>query len=154
MQENITYIIYNESLDGYIDKSGSVSSQIRMAETFMDKTQCKVEIQRRSKMYKEVPSYDEQNWKIKTAMIGLISEDALLPPPPEQPVCQLPANPDGAVVTDIPAEPVTETPVVITPVATITQVETMVANPVPATTDTPPGVGEFTTPEILSTPQT
>lgn len=114
MQDNITYVIYNESLNGYIDKMGSVSFKIGMAETFMDQAQCKVEIQKRSRMYKEVPSYDEANWKIKKAIIAVFAENVEAS---GSAACEITETASPVILApQTIVEPVIESPTVVQPV--------------------------------------
>jgi len=72
MENNTGYTIFNSYLKGFLDKDDLFSSNLSIAKIFDNEMQCKTQITRVSKQYKEVEAYNENNMEIKKVSIAII----------------------------------------------------------------------------------
>lgn len=72
MENNKGYTVFNSYLKGFLDKDDRFSSNLAIAKIFDNETQCKTEIAKVSKQYKEVEAYHENNMEIKKVSISIV----------------------------------------------------------------------------------
>lgn len=72
MENNTGHVIVNSYLKGVLDKDDRFSSNLALAKIFDNETQCKTEIAKVSKQYKEVEAYHENNMEIKKVSISIV----------------------------------------------------------------------------------
>lgn len=73
MEPTIGLVIYNSLLKGYLGHDKCFSSNLKHVLIFDNEAQCNTEMDKMSKLYKEVTSYKLENMEIKKLSLQIIN---------------------------------------------------------------------------------
>lgn len=72
MEPTIGLVIYNSLLKGYLEKDKWFSSNLKHVLVFDNEAQCKTEMEKLSRLYKEVEAYKLENMEVKKLSLQII----------------------------------------------------------------------------------